>query len=130
MITAAEWKKVEEQLKSFYSIVKLKCDEFELSLRLERYNQFKNVIAIYVNGEIQGKWLSEDCEERRRFFRPVTKSFFSTKERAKIKRLPKKQRLDLENRSKYTYYLAHWTSFTSLKNHLKKNNQSIELISE
>lgn len=31
-------------------------------------SQFQNAIAVYINGSFKGKWLVEDCEERRRFF--------------------------------------------------------------
>lgn len=39
----------------------------------------KNVIFVYVNGKIDWGKLSEECEECRRFFRPVTKNLLPAK---------------------------------------------------
>jgi hypothetical protein len=128
-LTAKEWKMVEEKLKSFYNIVKLKCDEYELSIVLERYGQFRNVLMVYINGVSKGTWLMEDCEERRRFFQPQTRSLLRQNGKASLKKLPKKIRAEYEAKSRYTYYLPYWRSFGSLKRHLINNNQVIELIS-
>ncbi|WP_041720240.1 hypothetical protein [Alkaliphilus metalliredigens] len=124
-----EWKKVEVKLESFYTSVKLDCDGYEVTLKLERMGQFKNVIAVYVNGSIKGKWYLEDCEERRRFFKPTTRSMFSQKDKKEAyKKLSKKLLKEMEERFKYTTYQPYWTSFKSLKSHLIKNNNVIELI--
>lgn len=125
-----DWKEVEESLKNFWSPVKLKCDGYELTLSLERINQFKNGIMVYVNGVMKVKWMIEDCEERRRFFRSVTKSFLSPKKKAALKKLSKKNRLQLEEMTRYISYYPYWTSFRALKSHLIKNNSEIELVCE
>jgi len=106
------------------------CDGYEVTLLLGPISQFKNAILVYIGGKIRGKWLSEDCEERRRFFQSVTKSILSPKKKAALKKLPKKTRLQLEEKTKYTYFLPYWTSFKALKSHLIKHNSNIELISE
>ncbi len=129
-MTTAEWKKVEEELHSLFGSVKLKCDDYMVTIALERYNQFKNVLAVYVNGEIKGSWYTEDCEERRRFFQPNMKSILSPKAKTSLKKLPKKMKADFENRSRYVFYSPYWRSFGSLKTHLIKNNKVIELIQE
>lgn len=130
MITAAEWKNVEESLKSFYHVVKLKCDEYVLTLKLEHISQFENGIGFYVNGEFKGKWLMEDCEERRRFFQPVTRSFMTAKQKAMVKKMSKKRRDQVDEEHKITFYRVYWKSFKALKSHLIRNNQNIELISD
>ncbi|SDI49901.1 hypothetical protein [Paenibacillus naphthalenovorans] len=129
-ITPQDWKDIEQKLKSFYRKVVLVCDGYELTLILERYNQYRNVISFYVNGVIEGKWHIEDCEERRRFFSPKTKSIYSPKEMAKFKKISKKMWKELAAKNKYTYYQAHWSSFRALKSHLVKNNNVIELVCE
>lgn len=129
-MTPKDWKEVGESLKLFYSTVKLRCDGYEVTLLLGRISQFKNAILIYINGVVKGEWLSKDCEERRRFFRPVTKSLFSRKEKSSWKKLSKKTRLELEAKCRYTSYYSYWTSFRALKSHLIKNNDNIELIRE
>jgi len=123
-MTTEEWIEVQEKLKGFYDIVKLKIDEYEVSIVLERIDQFKNGLIVYVNG----KHLTEDCEERRRFYRPVTKSILSAKQKKSFGKLSKKVSAELESKTKYTYYSYYWTSFGGLKKHIIKNNSSIEVI--
>jgi hypothetical protein len=130
-LTKEDWKTVEDNLKLFYTLVKLKCDGYNITLRLERLTQFKNGIAIYVNGKFEGKWLIEDCEERRRFLRSVNMFLYTQKQRANMKKISKGLRKkcglpDPDVRS--TYWTYYWNSFQSLKRHLIKNNTTIELL--
>lgn len=129
-MTPQDWKEVEKSLKSFYSAVNLMCDGYKVTLLLGPISQFKNALLVYIGGEIRGKWLREDCEERRRFFRSVTKSICSPKEKKAWKKLSKKTRLELEAMTRYTSYYSYWTSFRALKSHLIKNNSEIELVRE
>ena len=127
-MTAGDWKEIEEKLKSFYSIVKLRCDGYEISIVFERVGQFKNAIVVYVGGKIKGEWLMAECEESRRFFRKVTRSLLTQKQKAALKKMSKKFQNEFGLKSTYSYYTASWTSFKSLKKHLVENNKSIELI--
>lgn len=132
-MTPQDWKEVEERLNLFSAIVKLRCDGYEVTLVLKRISQFKNAIMVYVNGEIRGSWLAEDCEERRRFYRPRVKSLYSQKQKAALRKVSKKLRkkFGLPNpEAKYTFYDFYWTSFKALKCHLIKHNKSIERVSE
>lgn len=132
-MTKQDWKEVEESLKSFYSIARLRCDGYEVAFVLKRISQMKNGICVYVNSVLEGKWLLEDCEERRRFLCPMKKSVYSRKQKEGLKKFSKRlrTRLDLPDPDKkYTYYLPYWTSFKSLKSHLIKNNSNIELVRE
>ncbi len=132
LITKEDWQEIEQKLKSFYNVVKLNCDGYEISLTLERLDTMKNGIMVYVNGVIKGEWLTEECEERRRFYRPITRSLMSQKQRNNLKKLPKRTQNMLIKELKldrtFTYYSFEWTSFNSLKRHLIKNNTNIELI--
>jgi len=127
-VTQQEWKEVEEKLKSFYQIVELRCDNYKISLILERMDQFKNAIVVYVNGKIKGEWMTSECEESRRFFRKVTKSILSPKQKKLYNKMSKKLKNELGMKLTYSYYVATWTSFRSLKKHLIEQNQSIELV--
>lgn len=132
-MTSQDWKEVEEELKSLYSLVKLKCDGYEVALALRRISQFENAILIYVNGVMKGKWIIEDCEERRRFFQPCSKSSYSQKQKESMKKISKRLRkkYDLPDPdAKYTFYRPYWKSFTALKRHLIKNNNTIEMVRE
>ncbi|MEA4825057.1 MAG: hypothetical protein VB130_00250 [Clostridium sp.] len=129
-MTKEEWVKVEKALQSLYSIVELKIDGYKVALKLERLDTYKNAIAVYINGEFKGKWLIEECEERRRFLRKREKSLITPKQRKDLNKLPKKFRKEHEewfNRS-YVYYEPWWNSFNSLKRHLISENESIELV--
>jgi len=130
LLTTQDWKEVKENPKLFYSNVRLKCDGYEVTLVLGRIAQFENAILVYVNGEMRGKWLTEDCQERRRFMQPVKKSLYSQKQKAAMKKMSKKFRTkyDIDPDKAYTYYRPHWKSFNSLKRHLIKHNESIELV--
>lgn len=127
-LTAEEWKEIEEELKLIYSMVKLRCDGYEVSITLARVTQFKNAIVVYVNGVVKGEWLLKECEESRRFFRKVTKSVLTPKQKKSLQKLPKKLQKELGIDKTVSYYLADWTSFRALKKHLIEHNQSIELI--
>lgn len=132
-MTSQDWKEAEERLKSFWSPVRLKCDGYDITLRLERLDQFKNGILVCVNGEIRGEWLSKDCEERRRFMRPVKKSVWTQKQKASLKKISKRLRQKtglFDPDAKLTFYYLHWTSFKALKSHLIKHNSNIEMVRE
>ena len=67
-MTKEEWKKVDKSLKLVMSRgTTLKIDGYKVHLFLTQKSQFQNAIVFYVNDEFRGKWLMEDCEERRRF---------------------------------------------------------------
>ncbi|MCY7558237.1 MULTISPECIES: hypothetical protein [Paenibacillus] len=127
-ITPQDWKDIEKKLHDFYDRVELICDGYYVSLVLRRYGQFRNVIAVYVNGVIEGKWWIEDCEERRRFFCPRTKDMMTKKDKADLKKISKKMLKEMEAKSKYTHYEPYWSSFRLLKSHLIKNNKVIEMV--
>ncbi|EJL38961.1 hypothetical protein PMI08_05245 [Brevibacillus sp. CF112] len=127
-VSAQDWKDIEQSLKELYRSVKLICDGYELTLVLQRIGQFRNAIAVYIDGKINGKWMIEDCEQRRRFYCPKSKSFYSKKDMADFKKISKRIFKEVQAKNKYVYYEPYWTSFRSLKNHLIKNNKSIELV--
>ncbi len=127
-VTAQDWKEIEKRLTSFFDQVKLICDGYELTLMLRPIKQFKNAITVYVNGKIEGRWFVEECEERRRFLCPKSKSFYSKKDMADFKKISKRIFKEMQAKNKYVYYEPYWTSFRALKSHLIKNNTSIELV--
>lgn len=126
-VTVEDWKNIEQELIRLYNRVVLICDGYDLTLVLERHGQFRNVIAIYVNGVVEGRWIMEDCEERRRFFCPKTKRVYSEKKLAGIKKLSRKLYKELAA-ARYTCYEPYWSSFRAMKSHLIKNNKNIEMM--
>ncbi len=83
-MTIEEWNLVEQKLESLYNTVRLKCDEYEISIMLIRRNQFKNVLVVYVNGVIKGEWLMKECKESKRFFKKSNKVSFIFKGKESI----------------------------------------------
>jgi hypothetical protein len=130
-LTKEEWIKVQERLSSLFCVVNLKIDGYNVALSLTRISTYKNAIAVYVDGGFRGKWLIEDCEERRRFLQKRERSLLSDKQMASIKKLSKKRQKEFMEKynTKYDTYSSHWTSFGALKKHLIANNENIELVS-
>ncbi|MTI82719.1 MAG: hypothetical protein FH756_02230 [Firmicutes bacterium] len=130
-MSVEDWDKVKERLHHLYDPVKLNCDGYEVTLMLERQGQFKNGIMVYVNGMFKGKWIVDDCEERRRFYRQIVRSFHSAKGKAELKKISKRLRQKckaLDPDAKYTTYSCYWKSFNALKKHFIKHNDTIELV--
>lgn len=129
-MTKEEWKQAEEILESLYYPVNLKADGFDVTLILERVGTYKNMIMVYIGGQFKGKWMSEDCEERRRFFQKKVRSLLTAKQKAGLKKLSKKRQKEFAEsyHTNYEIYTPQWSSFGALKKHLIANNKSIELV--
>lgn len=127
-MTKAEWEQIEKSLQSPWGSVSLICDGYNLTLQTQR-DKMRLVIMTYINGHFKGIYMSEDCEERRRFLRPKVSKVYKD---SFFKGFTKKEQKYL--RAKYdksiTTYLPYWGSFRPLKTHLIKNNTSIELAPE
>lgn len=129
-ITPEDWSAIEQQLQSLYSIATLYCDGYKIELVLVRVDQFKNRIDIFVNGLFKGEWVLNDCEERRRFFCPRSKTLLTAKERAVYKKIYRRKK-DFEKfveSRRFYYHQPYWKSFRSLKSHLIKHNKVIEVV--
>lgn len=86
---------------------------------------------IYISGQFQGKWLTEDCEERRRFCQKKTRSLLNAKEKASFRKLSKREQKEFSkeyHNFEYESFSPQWTSFGALKKHLVANNKNIELV--
>ncbi len=132
-MTKEDWEMVRKTLELQYCEVELKIDDYNVTLRLERENAFKNVIVIYVDGKFKAEWLTKDCDIRSRFANKKTSSLYSKKDFMRGKKVTKKEEKIIENflkenNKQFNYYTPYWTSFNSLKRHLIKNNENITLI--
>lgn len=126
-MTAEEWKKVDEALTSVWSpYVHLKIDGYKVSLNLTQKSRFQNVIAVYINDEFRGKWLMEDCEERRRFCCCKKQSVVTEKDCKLYGARSKKAKQELKDKFSYNEYCSYWTNFEKMKKHFIANNKSIE----
>ncbi|WP_050699000.1 hypothetical protein [Anaeromassilibacillus senegalensis] len=124
-MTKENWAICENLATSLYTHADLMVDGYKVTLKLQPDGPYRNVIAVYVNGFIDGKNLVEDREERRRFYREDRKSLLPPKapEGVTAKRWARARK-----ESMYSIYYPWWTNFAALRRHLTKNNSSIELI--
>jgi hypothetical protein len=127
-----DWDDVKNALKDLYNSVVLDCDGFRLRLHLGRIDTYRNAIMVFVDDWFRGEWLLNDCEQRRRFLRPVKISAHSKGYRQKIKKLSARELkiLGIDPHKAITVYDYKWPSFPALRRHLERNNQSITLIRE
>ncbi len=132
-LTKEQWAHVEAQLSGWFGIADLRIDGYDITLRLGRLKAMRLAIMVYVNGTIDySAKITEGTEIQRKFWCPRKKYLHTTKYRKWLNRLSKRRRemLGEDADKSFTYYWPWWTSFKSLKAHLIKNNQSIELIEE
>ncbi len=131
-LTKEQWAVIKDKLSGAFGMAELLIDGYKITLIVEQI-RMRLVITIYVNGTLDmSAKMSEGTEIQRRFYWPRKKFIHSEKYLKSFKRLRKSVRLALGDNwnETWTYYWPWWTSFKSLKAHLIKNNQSIELIEE
>lgn len=126
--TVEQWKKAEDALAGYFGDVVLHCDGYVLNLRLQRIKPRQFTICVYVNGCIRGEWLASDCEERRRFFRPVTRRIHQSKFIDAMIKIYGKKKLPPDTYKTGTYYLFDWRSFGGLRRHLLAHNTSVRIV--
>ena len=129
----SEWDRAKEKLQQGWpcGLVTLVADGYEVTLRLQPVDLMKNGILVFVDGQFKGKWLFEDCEERRRFLPQREKFVMSQAARARWNKLSKRRKAELApladpNRT-YTVYDTHWTSWSALVKHFEAHNSDIRI---
>lgn len=125
-----QWAQVERGLHGVFGNATLRVDGYTVDLRKSQASESRLAIVCYVDGWLRGEWLTEDCEERRRFMRPVKKYLWSRRQRADLKRKSKSMLAELNiDPDKYiTQYRMGWPSFAPLRRHLCRNNDCIEVL--
>lgn len=127
-MTDEQWKEVEKKLVPPFGRVELEIDGYKVTIVAQLVEKMKFSLVVYVNGFIRAEWSMNDCEIRRRFYYESKKSLLKSSEKAKIKKMRKSVREEIMKSAQYSVYLPYWGSFSRLKAHLIKNNQSIELV--
>lgn len=121
----AQWDKVEKRLRIQHCPVEMIIDGYEIYLILLPDKGLTQCISVYVNGYIKTEWALNDCEIRRRFYNRRTGCIFKG---AELKKVSKAKRKALREKYTYEYFVPYWTSFSRMKNHFIKNNDTIELV--
>jgi hypothetical protein len=103
--------------------VKLDCDGYRLTLCRARKSEMTDCNMFNVNGAIRNSWMLEDCEERRRFFRPRKAFIWSRKARDTFMKMRKGtlNSMGIDAEARVTYYEPYWPGFQSLKAHLGRS---------
>ena len=131
-MTATDWEKVENKLSYPFGGVKLRIDGHDINIMVEKEGSksLKYVLTVYVDGYIKGKWLTNDCEIRRKYYCKRTKSLLTKDFRKSpvFKRMKKNEQEEWIKKYTYEYYSPYFSSFKTLKAHFTKNNDSIELV--
>ena len=127
-MTDEQWKEVEKKLVPPFGRVELEIDGYKVTITAQLVEKMKFSVVVYVNGFIRAEWSMNDCEIRRRFYYESKKSLLKGSEKAKIKKMRKSVREEIMKSAQYSVFLPYWGSFSRLKSHLIKNNQSIELV--
>ena len=128
VMTDEQWKEVEKKLFPPFGRVELEIDGYKVTITAQLVEKMKFSFVVYVNGFIRAEWSMNDCEIRRRFYYESKKSLLKGSEKAKIKKMRKSVREEIMKSAQYSVFLPYWGSFSRLKSHLIKNNQSIELV--
>lgn len=126
-MTDEQWKQVESRLSRPFGSVKMQIDGYKITVVVEPLKGMKLVLMVYVDGYFRGKWLTEDCDIRRRFYYCSKRSLLTTKEKKRLQREKKAIREEIQKKMEYMTFLPYFGSFRTLKSHFMKNNQSIEL---
>lgn len=124
-MTKEQWQAVEQRIMGYpYMTTKIRADGHVLSLSMER-DKMRLVVAVYVDGKIDLKWIMEDCEIRQKFFQQRKRSLLTQKDRARLKREKKSIWEEIAAQATYYSYSPYWTSFTALRRHLEQNCETI-----
>lgn len=129
-MTNDEWQQLEQNLLWVGSRADLKIDGYSVTLIVVPEKPLKNVIAVYINGEIDIDAAQHDTEIRRRFYQKHKGSLLTSSNRKKLKKESKAFQKQVAEKAAYYYYYPFWSSFKSLKSHFVKYNTSIELVSK
>ncbi|MCP1616594.1 hypothetical protein FBY21_1201 [Pseudomonas sp. SLBN-26] len=130
-----DWDDLEAQMASPWGHMKLRCDQYEVSLAQEADTKSRKwATTVYVDGVLNGAWCiasrsgEAQHDEARRFMRRTSSAMFSAKEIERYRKVFGKREADKMAAKRFVYFRADWTSFNSLKKHLLANNTSIERI--
>lgn len=127
-MTRDECRMVEQRLVFPGAQVELQCDAYRATLHVVR-DKMRMMVMVYVDGVWKGEWLLHDCQERRRFMRPVVHrpKPFTPKQ---VKLLGKKWCDEQRKKQTGIYYMPSWPSTRALLRHLHKHNSSVELTAQ
>lgn len=123
-----KWAEIAKELENPFGKVRLKIDEYDVTIIVAQEKTLKYCLAVYINDKIKVKDIIEDCDIRRKFYQEHKTSLLKRKDLERLKREKKSVREEVKKKYTSYYYDPCWRSFRSLKAHLIKNNEDIEVI--
>jgi len=130
-LTREEVIKIEYELAVPYGMVRLMCDGYRVDIQVSKVKPLKYELMVYVNGEWKGSWVKGDCEEAKRFMRPMHRPKYTAKFRTGMTKVYGARRVrkeipDLDD--KVTHYLPTWLSAKPMLRHFAKTCSDIQLV--
>ncbi|AXV78906.1 MULTISPECIES: hypothetical protein [Ralstonia solanacearum species complex] len=122
---------IDYELSRPYGMARLECDGYRVDVHVERAKGLSYILMVYVNGGWHPAWTKGECEEAKRFMRPVSRSLFTAKRKADLtkafgKRGVKQAFPDLDK--KITQYMPTWSSAKPMLRHFLKTCSDISLV--
>lgn len=138
MITKEQWKVIEAALTAPYRIMKFRCDGYQIAAQVLALKSMKLVIAVFVNGDIDGSWPDSEDERCTKFWQKKSKYMLSAVQRKKALLASKDKRLSKENRNffrenaekKFEYWQPYFETPGAFCRNIRKTCKEIELIKE
>ncbi|MEJ1358311.1 MAG: hypothetical protein RPU42_14490 [Candidatus Sedimenticola sp. (ex Thyasira tokunagai)] len=132
--TKEQWAGIAKQLNCQCDTVFLRCDGYLVHACLDRVKMSLKIV-VYVNGWLKGEWCKTVTdptalpEESRRFWFHTKRHLWTTKQLKSWEKIIGKR--ECRKRGYYTpriFPLPHWNSANSFIRHIKKHNESIEIL--
>lgn len=129
-----DWERIEKALDRVYGSVEISADATFVEFRKLQISSNRLGIVTFVNGQIDPKWLVEDCPERK-YLREESRFVYSPKQRKRIKSLAKSRAgrkelkanaIDLDK--KIVLFDAKWPNVKSIRRHYEKTFDKIALV--
>lgn len=122
-----------EQLSRQCKTIRLMCDGYEISLKLERY-KMKLIIGIYINDTLNGSWFTKPEDHPEAKYLPIKKKarFTPAQKKEIIKTCGKRNALKHfpHLNDVYEMKFPYFNTANSALAHLIKVSESIELLTE
>lgn len=134
-LSKEQWLEIEKSLGYQFGKVKLMCDGYEITARVES-SRMKLYIMIYIDGLFKIEWADGKDDRCIKFYKKSIKYFSSAKVRKAALKPSRLRYLSKEDREhfkesvekKFEYFVPYWTNPKALCRHIRKTCTDIEFI--
>jgi hypothetical protein len=113
--------------------VNLICDEFRISLQVQRFKGMTYRVVTFVNGEWKGVWMSaENSHPEQKFMRLSVKPLYRGKIKQDMEKIYGKRHVAKDPRfsKTITHYFPDFASGKAAINHMCKVSESIQIVEQ